>query len=66
MKPETFKQLKELMDQVQIDSEKAFEKQTVSRARSARKALSQIDKLCKVARKQLLEEVIHKKQKEKE
>lgn len=64
MKPEVFQQLKELMDSVQIDSSRAFEKSVTSRARSARKSLSEIAKLCKVARKELLE-VIHEKQKDK-
>ena len=57
---------KELMDQIMIDSDRAFEKGTVSRARSARKSLSEVAKLCKNARKELLEKVIHEKQKDKE
>ncbi len=65
MRSETFKKLKELMDQIMIDSDRAFQKKTVSRARSARKALSEVAKLCKDARKELLTEVIHQKQKEK-
>ena len=62
MKPEVFKQLQELMDSVQADADKAFSKGVVSRSRSARKALSEIAKLSKEARKELLT-VIHNKQK---
>ena len=61
MKPDTFDQLKQLMDQALVDADKAFSKQTTSRARSSRKALMEITKLCKVARKQLLDDVINAK-----
>lgn len=60
----TLQQLKELMDQVMTDGSKCYEKGTVSRGRSARKALSEISKLCKVARAELLEQMKEEKGKE--
>ena len=53
---DTFQKLKQLHDQIQVDSQKAFSG-TVSRGRSARKALSELSKLCKQARQELLEQM---------
>jgi len=63
IRPEIFEKLQELMNQIIKDSDRAFEKSTVSRARSARKSLSELSKLCKEARQELLK-VIHKKKEE--
>lgn len=66
MRPDTFDQLKQLIDQALIDADKAFSKGVVSRARASRKALMEISRLCKQGRAELLEKVIHRKQKQSE
>lgn len=54
---ETLEKLKELMDKAYQDSQKLFEKGTNSRGREARKALSEISKLCKIAREEVLKKM---------
>ena len=54
---DTLHKLKELMDQAMDDSTKLFEKGTHSRGRSARKALSELSKLCKAARQEILDKM---------
>lgn len=59
---ETFKKIEELTQQIMQDASKCLEKGTFSRGRSARIALSELAKLCKLARAELLEQM--KKQKD--
>jgi ribosomal protein S20 len=60
MKSDTFQKLQELMNQIQADADKAFDKKVVARARAARKSLSELARLSKTARQELLD-VIHEK-----
>ena len=52
---ETLEKIKELLEKAQIDSQKLFEKNNFSRGREARKALTEISKLCKLAREEMLD-----------
>jgi len=54
---ETLQKMKELMDQIMIDSQKCFEKGTFSRGRAARLQLSELAKLSKLARAEILEQM---------
>lgn len=58
----TLEKLKELMDQILRDEEKLTQKRTFSRGRSARQALSEVSKLCKSARSEILAEMKSAKQ----
>jgi hypothetical protein len=58
---ETLKKIEELTKQIMEDAQKCYEKGTYSRGRSARVELSELAKLCKLARAELLEHM--KKQK---
>ena len=62
---QTLQKLKQLMDQVMLDASKLEDKKTFSRGRSARQALSEISKLCKTARSEILEEMKDAKQEKK-
>ena len=53
----TLDKLKELVEKAYGDSQKLFEKGTHSRGREARKTLSEIAKLCKLAREEVLEKM---------
>ena len=59
---EKLQQIQKLLEQASADASKLFEKGTFSRGRSARLVLSEITKLCKQAREEILEHM--KKQKE--
>ena len=54
---ETLNKLKELLEDIEIDSSKVFAKGTVTRGRSARKKLSEVSKLCKQARQEILDKM---------
>jgi len=54
---ETMKELKNLIDEAYNDAEKCFTKGTFARGREARKTLSEITKLCKKAREELLQKM---------
>jgi len=62
---EIFQKLKDLTDQILKDSDRAFEKKVTARARTTRKNLLELAKLCKEARKELLE-IIHENKKKEE
>lgn len=54
---ETIQRMKELMDQIVTDGQKCYEKGVFSRGRSARLALSELAKLSKLARAEILEQM---------
>jgi hypothetical protein len=58
----TLEEMKQLIEQVILDAQKLEEKGTYSRGRSARKALSEISKLCKSARSEVLQMMKDKKE----
>jgi hypothetical protein len=55
MKLDTQNKMKELFEEACANAEKARDKGVAARARAARKNLSEISKLCKLAREELLE-----------
>lgn len=58
---EKLQQIQKLLEQATTDASKLFEKGTFSRGRSARLALSEIVKLCKQAREEILQQMKEQK-----
>jgi len=59
---DTLKEMKRLLESAMIDAERCFTKGTFARGREARKTLSEISKLCKQAREELLQKMKEEKE----